>query len=121
MRRTLLTHLLKLSKMTVQQKTEKYFVGLYGPEEIAIENPTPPPSLYEAVKAFGEIQRLDLDSDWEVYDDCFLSYIRRRNIRLNDKFTEETLCHYFNAKLVKFERFVEFFEKYTHTYFNPEA
>src|SRR5687768_2553468 len=107
MRRIHLTHLLNLSKMTAQQKTVKYFVGLYGPVVVTGDELKPAPHLYQAVKCLGDIQKLDLDCDWVVYDDCFLAYLNRANIVLNDNFTEDTLCDYFNAKAVKTERIIE--------------
>ncbi len=71
----------------------------------------------QAVKDLSSIQKLELDADWQLYNDLIRIYCIRAGIELLETCTDEIIMDYFNGKEVKDDRIYEFLETQTSTYF----
>lgn len=71
----------------------------------------------QAVKSLGDIQKLDLNCDWEMYSDLIRTYCLKSGITLLETCTDGVIEDYFNANEVKDNRIYEFLENHTSTYF----
>jgi hypothetical protein len=75
------------------------------------------PAIAQAMASFIEIYNIDLNCDWEVYNDFFFAYMRRAGILILPNCTEEVISDYFNVKGLSESRIKEFLQTYTYTYF----